>query len=179
MPIWKFQEEGGSGTETALEDVSLDLRASYQSLDDILMWLMAHDGEEFEDLASILEAAAYELEDAGFDFSTMFQSLDDLQTILSAYHQDLEDLNTSLSTYAQELLDIPLLCACIKEYLQDFGVYFDAASSTVFYNLGSYLQASVGLITDDMGVQFIVVKSIKAAANSTYQRTSSVIRQLT
>lgn len=69
-----------------LEDVSLDLSAYYQSLEDFGTWLRAHDGLEFEDLVSQLEAAGWTTED--------------LSTYITAWYQSLEDAGLSLEMWA-------------------------------------------------------------------------------
>ena len=161
-----------TGTETeVLEDISLDLSAYYQSLENFGTWLRAHDGLEFEDLVSNLEAAGWttedlssylsawyqSLEDAGLSLNTWGTGYEDLQSWLAAYHRSLEDAKTDLS-----------IVATAYEHWTTFlwavaTVRKDLASSLQVYgrelqDLPSFLRA-VGYQTEDLKGYFEAVSS--------------------
>lgn len=99
MPIWKFQPDGGGGDIVELEDASLNLQAYRQSIEDILFFLRAHDGEEFEDISTSFIAAGYSVEDAVFTLDALYQSLEDAGIDLSTWGTDYKNLKSWLAAY--------------------------------------------------------------------------------
>lgn len=122
-PLLRFQ--GRDVGETALEDASLDLSAYYQTLENLGSWLRAHDGTEFDDLAAVLEAAGY--------------SLDDFTQSLAAYLQATEDFGAGLSSVATGWDDLAQWLAAYFQSLDDQSLDLETCS-TAYDHLASSLE---------------------------------------
>jgi len=151
-------EAYGTGGETQLEDVSLDLSAYYQSCEDLATFLRAHDGIELHDLAAKLEAAGWDIEDlaaflsawlqglddAALDLSTHGFSYEDMRCVLAAYFQSsAQDLKTFLQTWATGYGDLKSMLEAADWNLEDLAAWLCAwaqelSSLTFLLEAGTY-----------------------------------------
>jgi len=178
MPVWKFTENGSSTLES-LEDARLDLAVYAQQLEDLRTWFRAHDGVELEDLQAWLSAVALSEEDAGTILEAFYQSLDDAVTSLSAVATGYSDLGSFLYTLALDKNSLSAFLSASGYTLQDFKCYLSTGSSTVYSNIGVFLWASNGLVTDqNIGLCLMAVKEFSSPYAGTYQRVASVVRRL-
>lgn len=205
MPIWKFT--GDSPSETLeLIDIRLDLNAYHQSIENILLYLRAHDGEEFGDIIAYLIAAGYSVEDvtlaldtsyeylenAGVDLSTLGHDYKDAKTWLSSYLQALdsnaptdlsvvatayEHLATMISVVATGYQHLNAYLAVLGLSITDFPVYINAAGYHSGINLRTYLSAGSATVLTDMKVMFWVSNGLDTDKN--LGLTLIAIKQLT
>ncbi len=138
MPLWKFQEDSGSGS-LELEDASLDLYAYHQAFEDLLCYLRAHDGIEFEDLACFLATSTISLEDLVSYLAAYYQSFEDAGFDLSTWGTDYKNLSTWLASYIQAFEDASLDLDTSKTIYEYFKTLFEVVA-TDYKHLRSYLE---------------------------------------
>ena len=177
MPIWKFQDASSESVE--LEDMSLDLSAYRQALNDMLMYLRAHDGDESIDMLTYLIASSYSLNDIalaldvlyqslenfGVDFSTFGTAYKDARTWLASYLLSLGDdisadfctaktsyehLHTLLSVVATGYLHLKMYLYALGLSVTDMSAPLNSVGYNISNNLGAFLSATSKIIFKDL-----------------------------
>jgi hypothetical protein len=177
MPVWKFVQPTGGTIE--LEDASLDLAAYYQALEDLGMWLRAHDGLEFEDLQTLLEAAAYDLTDLGLSLEAFSAYLEDLGLDLHTWATDILDVLFDLRTYGEPVEDLVTGLHAGAYGYADLAMLLEAASSTVLLDLVMALSVTDGIITENFGLSLHAMVAAPAFKAITAQRLTSIMTEIT
>jgi len=185
--VSEIEAYGTGGEQTELEDMSLDLSAYYQSLENIQLFLQVH-GIEYRDLRSALAAADWTIEDLAMFLSAWLQGLDDvaldlsthgfhyedMKSILAAFFQTAgQDLKTFLEAWATHRGDLPArleaaltvyksLQAWLTAYGQEaasFPALLQAARAKL-QSFKSFLHAADGLVFGDLGCFFTATDGI-------------------
>ena len=191
MPVWKFVP-AETGDQTALEDVSLDLGAYYQSIENIATYLRAHDGIEVEDLLSFLAAYYESLEDIGSDLSAYYQAVEDAVALLQTCTYSLEDVRPSLQAAALVFENLKTDLTALGNAREDLITSFYVAGYAR-HDLSTYLAAVIPLVLSDLGVYFEATDGTALSSVRTYlaavkrapsfrsvmaQRVSSVMQEV-
>jgi len=183
-----------SGETTAIEDVSLDLAAYHQELQDLTASLRAHDGVEIEDLLTALAAAGLDIEDLAAALAAYYQDMEDLPAQLQTLGQGIEDfraplaafvrtlhdgLQAALSALGQGVADLRLSPRAAGYDLPTLGLSLSATDGSVLLDLVLMLAATDGLVTDDFAVYLAAIREAPSYTAQIGQRVSSVVTEVT
>lgn len=186
-------EAYGEGEETALEDVSLDLAAYYQDLQDLKSLLQAHDGSAVEDLLTTLAAAGLDIEDLAAALAAYYQDMDDLPAQLQTLGQGVEDFRAPLAAFVRALYDVQASLSAMGQGFEDLRLHpraagydlpnlkvaLSATDGSVLLDLVLMLAATDGLVTDDFAVYLAAIREAPSYTAQIGQRVSSVVTEVT
>jgi hypothetical protein len=175
------------GGSVELIDTSLELSAYHRQSQDLASFLRTHDGIEFHDITSRLEAADWDMEDlaaflsayydklqdAGMDLATWGVHYDDLKSFLAAHFQNVDDFKAALETWATRYDDHTARLQAADWHITDFAAPLGAWAQSLsplaiilravkygFKNVSTFLRAHDGIELYDLGLLLYVIEGI-------------------
>jgi len=188
-----FASAGSPYSPTVLEDVSLNLAAYHQELQDLQSLLQAHDGSAYEDLLTTLAAAGLDIEDLAAALAAYYQDMDDLPAQLQTLGQGVEDFRAPLAAFVRALYDVQASLSALGQGFEDLRLHpraagydlpnlkvaLSATDGSVLLDLVLMLAVTDGLVLDDFAVYLSAIREAPSYTAQIGQRVSSVVTEVT
>jgi len=166
-------------TPCEMEDISLDLAAYYRKLENLQMFLRAHDGVELHDLQAKLEAFNLAVEDIGLLLSAYFESKTDVGMTLNTWATHYRDALLWLQAQGCKAFDFASYMAAAKAKLKDIACWLSAADGIILRDMAAWLEVTDGRVLKDIGLYLKVIKGVPTFRAVTAHRLSSVLSEVT
>lgn len=172
MPIWKFKS-----TETAFEESyenqSTVLSAYNQAIEDIISFLRAHDGLEFQDLNSFMVAAEWTTDDLVLNLLAYLQVLEDQRTEFRTWGTGYEDLKSALYAYFLAVEDVSCDLQTLATGYENFKNHLKVVA-TGYVDFKTYLEAYSSSI-HDKAISLKVAKQLMKDFKTGFEAVSNII----
>lgn len=177
IQISEIEYEEQASEQTELVDVSLNLSAYYQDMEDLGTYFRAHDGLEFEDLPTLLAAYLQDTEDLPASLSAYYQDLEDLKLNLKTWAWSLEDIKTVLETQGLSLSDLKTAFMAAGYELDNIKTFLSATDATVLRDMATLLWVTDGTMVEDCKMHLSAIALVPAFRAITAQRLTSVVSE--